>query len=397
MIVGPDYFSIILIILYYLFWPFVIISAIIYFLRRRWQGGVRIEREWYDKSFLSKEDFVGQIFILFSVILANIAFWLINNETGRIVDGGTIFLISSLIGLIIGYYFKAIWTFVLSTAGLVLWWFYQAAIWATQAIIYSGASSAPMNYGSKVLISPSFPRYGETVKPISFIAAFIFIAIIFYLLGRILESKEIYKRLAKFYSFFGLISITGVLFIFSSNFGLELIEGATKGIMFFNSLEITISFAFFLGILAVLLIFSFKEKLVFFQEVMAAGFLVMFFMIIALLPQQSIFITSFSRYSSYHQFFSATGIFWALIFNCLVFFEILGIVFLGYLRRQNFLINLGAVSLFLLIIVKYFDWFGNLAGGAFLIGAGILLFVVGWSMEKGRRYMIAKIQKTEVR
>lgn len=388
--------SVILEILFYLFWPLVIIIGIIwgiiYFIRRRTRGSGQIESEWYDKSFFSKEDFVSQFFILFSLILSNIALWIINQQIGGVFTGITIFLISSLIGVAVGYHLKAIWSFILGTIGLVMWWFYQASVWITQTNIYTGANPKPIgnSYGLSAM------RAIEIIKPVTLIAAFVFIAIIFYLLGRIFEREDRYKRLAKFYSFFGIISITGSLFIFSTNSGLEMIETAMKGVSFFNSFPISVSFAFFLGTLAIMLIYSFKEKLLFFQEAIAVGFLAVFFMFIALLPEQAMYVSSGLRYS-YSHILSATGIFWAVIFNVLVFVEILGIVFLGYLRRQNFLINLGAISLFLLIIVKYFDWFGNLAGGAFLVGAGILLFVVGWSMEKGRRYMISKIQNTEVR
>lgn len=383
MTILPDYFGIILIILFYLFWPFLVIVGIIY-LFRRWKGGSRVESEWYDKSFFSKEDFVSQFFILFSVILANIALWIINHQIGEVLTGATIFLISSLAGIVVGYYLKAIWSFVLGTVGLVIWWFYEAVNWVTQR------QNSFFTEGPQGLMSR------EPIKPMVLIEAFVFIAIIFYLLGRIFECKDKYKRLAKVYSFFGLIAITGVLFVFSSNSGLDMFESAMEGSSFFYSFELSVSLAIFLGSLAIMLVYAFKERLVFFQEAIAVGFLAVFFTFIALLPEQSMYIPASSHYNYNHEF-SATGIFWAVIFNCLVFFEILGIVFLGYLRRQNFLINFGAVFLFLLVIVKYFDWFGNLAGGAFLIGAGIMLFAVGWSMEKGRRYMILKIQNAEVR
>lgn len=380
-------------ILYFLFWPLLIlgtiIGGIVYLLRRRTRASGRIESEWCDKSFFSKEDFVSQFFLLFSVILSNIALWIINYQTGEIVSGTTVFLISSLIGLAIGYYFRAIWTFVLSTIGLAIWWFSQASVWINESSVYNNTNT--------YCGSSSYCVGGATpfIKPITLISAFIFIAIIFYLLGRSLERKEIYKRLAKFYSFFGLISITGALFIFSGNSGIGMLESATKGVLFYNSWQLVISLIVFLGSLIVMLNYSLKEKLVFAEEAMAIGFLAIFFLILVFLPEQGIHLSSDAYY--YHRNFSGAGIFWAIVFNCLVFLEVLGIVFLGYLRRQNYLINLGALALFLLIIVKYFDWFGNLAGGAFFIGAGILLFAVGWSMEKGRRYMLAKIQNSEIK
>ena len=81
----------------------------------------------------------------------------------------------------------------------------------------------------------------------------------------------------------------------------------------------------------------------------------------------------------------------------MLFSEIVGIIFLGYFNNKNFFINLGIVFMSILIFVKYFDWFfAFLDKSIFFIGAGTLLFVVGWFMEKGRRYMLSAIKKEEI-
>jgi uncharacterized membrane protein len=81
-----------------------------------------------------------------------------------------------------------------------------------------------------------------------------------------------------------------------------------------------------------------------------------------------------------------------LIYNIAIFLELFGLIYLGYMRGETWLINFGALFLFLLIIAKYFDWFFTfLDKSIFFIGAGILFFVVGWIMERGRRYMISNI------
>lgn len=132
-------------------------------------------------------------------------------------------------------------------------------------------------------------------------------------------------------------------------------------------------------------------------EILAVVLLAIIFIVIALLPEQQLFIrqgmtiyygTSFSGNE-----LSASGILWAIIFNLAIFFELLGLIFSGYLRREKWLINLGVFFLFILILVKYFDWFFTfLDKSVFFIGAGILLFAVGWFMERGRRYMISNIK-----
>ena len=130
-------------------------------------------------------------------------------------------------------------------------------------------------------------------------------------------------------------------------------------------------------------------------EFLAVLLLTLLFGVSALLPQQSMFLQAGSSYNFYSggQELSSNGVLWAIIFNFAVFFELLGLIFSGYLRRETWLINLSAFFLFLLIIVKYFDWFFTfLDKSIFFISAGILLFVVGWFMERGRRYMISNIK-----
>ena len=129
-------------------------------------------------------------------------------------------------------------------------------------------------------------------------------------------------------------------------------------------------------------------------EVLAVLALAALFGIIALLPQQTMFAQAGRSYEIYGGGeLSGSGTLWAFIFNFVVFFELLGLMFSGYIRQESWLINLGALFLFLLIVVKYFDWFfTSLDKSIFFIGAGIFLFVVGWFMEKGRRYMISGIK-----
>ena len=142
----------------------------------------------------------------------------------------------------------------------------------------------------------------------------------------------------------------------------------------------------------VISIYAVAQKLISPFELMAALILAGLFSLTALLPEQKMFFQTGNFYSGGG--LSETGVFWALIYNLAIFFELLGLLFSGYLRRETWLINLGALFLFLLIIVKYFDWFFTFFDKSiFFIGAGILLFVVGWFMEKGRKYMISNIKE----
>ena len=119
------------------------------------------------------------------------------------------------------------------------------------------------------------------------------------------------------------------------------------------------------------------------------GFLLVFLFLLVLIvfvfPHKNLFV----KYNE----LSGLGIFWAIIFNIILFLEIIGILFLGYFNKKHLFINISLAFTFIFIFVKYFDWFFTfLDKSIFFIGAGILLFVVGWFMEKGRRYMLRNIK-----
>ncbi len=236
---------------------------------------------------------------------------------------------------------------------------------------------------------------GKDIKSSALFTGLLFIATIFYLLGRAQEKEIKFKRVSMVYSILGLIPITGALFFLSTRSGLRTLEDITKGASFFGSWEITLSFFVFLIFLIGVLIYALSKNLVFKPEAVAIGFLVVLFCVIALLPEQSVFLRQRDYYGVYRSNeLSSTGILWAIFFNILIFLELIGIIFLGYLKRENWLINLGVFFIFILIFVKYFDWFFTfLDKSIFFIGAGILLFVVGWFMEKGRRYLLSTIKK----
>lgn len=353
----------------------ILIGLIVYFIIR---ASIRASREKGEKGvkvqiFLSKEDIVSQFFFLFSVSFLGVTLLAFNKDLGEPLTWRTILLITSVIGVVIAYYFKVIYTLAVSLIGLAGWWGAQAVEWSQ----------------------------GKDIKETVLFSGLLFIYTIFYLLGRAHEKEIKFKRVSIVYSILGLIPITGALFFLSTKYGLEVLEDITQGTSFFSSWEITLSLFIFLIFLVGILVYTLSKNLVFKSEAAAIGFLVVLFCVIALIPEQTMFLQiSFCSYlgqnyldrNDYACFtgtgLSPTGILWAFFFNVLIFLELVGIIFLGYLKRENWLINLGLFFIFTLIFVKYFDWFHPLLDKSiFFIGTGILLFVVGWFMERRRRYL----------
>ena len=361
----------IFILLAFIFPPVGIPLLIVYFITHKKGNSHPSENKgWYLQLALSREDAVSQWFLLLSVFFLGVTLLTLNRDIGDPLSWRTIMFLTSIIGLIITYYFKTISTLIFSLIGIASWWGVQAMQWIQN----------------------------KDIKSSSILAGLIFIALLFYVLGHYHEKELKYKRFALVYLILGIISVTGALFIFSSKPGLGMLAEMTKGVSFVSSWEITTSLLLFFAVLVSLTLYSASKNLILLAETAAIFILAILFGITAFLPQQTIFMQT-GNYPGYYSGsgseLSANGILWAIVFNFAVFFELLGLIFSGYLRREEWLINIGAFFLFILIIVKYFDWFFTfLDKSLFFMGAGILLFVVGWFMEKSRRYMISNI-KTE--
>ncbi|MFH1427580.1 MAG: hypothetical protein ABIG60_03570 [Patescibacteria group bacterium] len=356
-------------ILSFLFWPIVIIGLIVFFVRRRKKGKhPSADKEWYLNFALSKEDAVSQLFLLLSFFFLGVTLLAFNRDLGDPLTWRAILFITSLVGLVGAYYFKAIYILVFSLVGLTSWWGAQAAEWID----------------------------GKDIKTSALFAGLSFLALLFYSVGHLHEKEIKFKRFALVYLVLGIIAVVGALFFFSTKPGISVLGEMTQGASFFGSWQLTISLLVFLAGLVGATLYGAAQKLISPFELLAVFALTLLFSVTALLPEQTMFIGNGRSFYYGGGELSSAGVLWALIYNVAIFFTLLGVIFSGYLRRETWLINLGALFLFLLIIVKYFDWFFTfLDKSIFFIGAGILLFVVGWFMEKGRRYMIANIKGQE--
>ncbi|OHA01997.1 MAG: hypothetical protein A3H71_01505 [Candidatus Sungbacteria bacterium RIFCSPLOWO2_02_FULL_48_13b] len=355
-------------ILRFLLWPIIVIGLIVFFVRRRHKKyHPSQDKEWYLQFALSKEDAVSQLFLLLSLFFLGVTLLAFNKDLGDPFSWRTILFITSALSLVSAYYLKALYSLAFGLIAITAWWGAQAAQWID----------------------------GKDIKTSALFAGLTFLALLFYSLGHLHEKQMKFKRFALVYLVLGIIAVTGALFFFSTKPGIGVIGEMTQGASFFGSWQLTVSLFVFLVSLIGVTIYSAAQKLLSLFELLAVFALTCLFGITALLPEQSMFVQAARSYGFYSGGgeLSSTGVLWALVYNFAIFFELLGLIFSGYVRRETWLINLGALFLFLLIIVKYSDWFFTfLDKSIFFIGAGILLFAVGWFMEKGRRMMISNIK-----
>lgn len=359
--------------------PILIIGAIIFaaiFVGRIVRNRNRSNNDSSLNLALSKEDAASEFFFLLSLLFLGVTILSFNRElfNSYLVWHSVIFT-TSAVGIIGAYYFKVLYAFTFSLLGIVIWWMVKTGEW--------------MNLPDKTGEWMNLPHKSD-IKMVSLIVLFAFIAILFYLLGHAHNQKKlVWKRFSMVYSVFGIFFITAFLFIFSTQFGLKLFAEGTKGVLIFASWQIVVSLLLLLVSIIAAVIYNFIRKLIFKWEILAVLIFTLLFAVIIFLPEQIMFV-GYSRRSAE---LSALGILWAIIFNVLLFGEIIGLILAGYGRKEKWLINLGIFFLFIFILVKYFDWFFDfLDKSVFFIGAGILLFAVGWLMERGRRYMLSEMK-----
>ncbi len=286
----------------FLLWPILIIGLIVFFTRGRHKKlHPSQDKEWYLQLALFKEDAVSQLFLLLSFSFLGVTLLAFNRDFGQPLSWRTILLITSSLGLISAYYLKTIYTLVFSLIGLTGWWSAQAAHWIE----------------------------GKDIKTSALFAGLSFLALLFYSLGHLHKKQMKFKRFALVYLVLGIISITGVLFYFSTKPGIRVIGEMTKGELFFDSWQLTLSLFVFLISLVGTSLYTTAKKLLFPFELFAIFGLICLFGITALLPEQTMFIQVGRSYYPYYgsNELSSTGVLWAFIYNFAIFFELLGLIF----------------------------------------------------------------------
>jgi len=362
-----DIFSYLFMLVSYIFWPLVIALAIYSFVRRRRKLHPGQDEESRQHFAYEKEILVSQAFFLLAFFFLGATILFLNRDFNEPLSYQSILFLISFIGLVGSYFFKTIPILIISLFGLIIWWGLQAAIWVE----------------------------GKDIGMSVVLVGFTFVMLLFYALGRFHEQYLKFKNFASVYLIIGMVAVTGILFFFSTKVGLSAFEEMNTGGSAFAAWQLVLSLAIFLAALLGVSIYALQKKLILFYEFLAILFLAFLFGLIPFVAGQGMFSGSGVYFSARYggSELSGAGIIWTIVYNFSIFFELLGLIFLGYVRRETWLINLGALFLFILIVVKYFDWFFSfLDKSIFFIGAGILLFAVGWFMEKGRKKMILEIK-----
>jgi uncharacterized membrane protein len=86
----------------------------------------------------------------------------------------------------------------------------------------------------------------------------------------------------------------------------------------------------------------------------------------------------------------------AILFNLLLFALIVGAIAVGHWNREPAWVNVGTLFFALLVIVRYFDWCWELLPRSlFFVSAGLLLLFGGMALERTRRHVLERWDRSE--
>ena len=89
-------------------------------------------------------------------------------------------------------------------------------------------------------------------------------------------------------------------------------------------------------------------------------------------------------------------IFYPVVFNLLFLVAAIGLLFLGYMRGRELLVNLAVLFFALQVFARYFEFgFDLLDRSIVFVGAGVILLAGGFAMERGRRRMVDRLRSQE--
>lgn len=315
---------------------------------------------------LSLSDGISQLLYVASWAFLGLFLFSVNKSLGSPIDLQYIVAFMALLGLYVGGRLKLLYLSTLSIVSLICWYAMQGALWAETSSVHA---------------------YGV-------LFGILLVFFINYLVASLLENKPRWRRFATMFTILGLIPLLFITFVFSTSGGVSLLYDMWRGATVFASVPLTIVSLILLFVVTAFIVYGVVKKQLPVSEGVAIAVLVALFSIIGV-TQSGANSEGYGYYYSYSQ--SPETFFWAMLFTVVSFLFMVGLILSGFMRKESWRINLGAIALFVFIVIKYFDWFFVfLDKSIFFIGAGILLFIVGALMEKGRKYMIKQVSAPEI-
>jgi len=215
--------------------------------------------------------------------------------------------------------------------------------------------------------------------------SFLGLLLVFYRVLSVMLRHSLRKSIAHLFDYGSMIGLLFLTLIFSTNHGLTLINDTVQldvprmpfFILFMGTLIFLTIFLLFL------LLYKKKIKLFFVHSL----FLMALFSYVGF----SSSLTLFSFLDPSLMQFMPLALFLLILFNFAFLFEVISMIVYGIYHKKFLWVNMGLLSFFIFILVKYFDLiFHQLQKGVGFLILGILFLGLGWFFEFGRRFILKK-------
>lgn len=347
---------------------FVVVYVVRSVIRLRRGTSIADDAAWHMHAFTTLDDLIGQLLLGIALTLGVIGLGTLSRRLGLPVEPEHVLLVAVIAGFMLAWRMRAPALYVLAALGSYGWW--SASAWRLTDAAKAG--------GIAVVV-------GAPIVALLLMGA-----------GRLFEREDRGRRFGYFSWLFGLLGMLVFLFGASSIDGLQVLSAVSGGSPFGASVPLAILVGGGLVTSASVLIAAARSRTMAAAE---AAYLVLVFIAVAALtvfPPTDVASSEADLWAPGGPQLTAAGTAWASGFNVLLLAGLLGLVFLGYVRRENWLVNFGAVLLFVFVVVKYFDWlFTFLDRSIAFIVAGLLFLGVGAAMERGRRYVLHAMEPTD--
>ncbi len=323
------------------------------------QGGSKVNND---------EVITGALFLLVGVLIGMFLFTL-NAKLQNLFEPLTILLVSGVVSLALAAFFRQLILSVGSIIALFSWIQIKASLWV------SAADSAAI----------------DTVI-VMILASLLLVGV-----GLALRSQKDYQRLGITLLVLGMAPILFALVVVSTKSGLRAFEYLLVGKSLLASTQalVTVCVLSALGLFMSIWHVMKRTNLVngvvlFASTVVSLGLL--------FIPTHSLFVggSSGSYYSGGGDLSSA-GVMWAFVFNIVLVALLVWFIYSGFKRGNTGHVNLGVAMLFILAVIKYFEWLASfMERSIFFIVTGVVFILIGWLMERGRRYLVGRIRQQTV-
>ena len=323
---------------------------------------------WHMKPAVSWNDALLQALAALGVALGAIALDLLSRQSGWSFFGGrTAVFTAAVAAIALAYRLRAPLLLAFGVLATYLWTGLWLVRWAPTA----------------------------ASQPVVVIAGLSLLAVSLWALGRIHGLSERTRRFGFVYWLLGMFGLLAILFGVSSQWGMSTIGGIPFAAALTRSWRMGIGLGALLAVALGLLVWWLLKDRRAWPEVLGLAILAVALAVFAVAPPATVSSGYNGPFSGETYKLTAAGMAWAVTFNVLLLGGLLGLVALGYARREDWLVNLGAVLLFLFVLVKYFDWlFTFLDRSLAFVVTGLLLVGVGLAMERGRR-LVSKAMEAD--